>query len=288
MIKSLSGIVAAVAFLCCCSQAEAGEDAGGTVKLMGDRPGAQGPEWVLYEDMPEEGEIVSFNQAGDGDGAFEICQSEDGAVGSVAEGQGGTVCDTKDGAKDSFYVLRIPDQDDQGGVDEDEGETGGLARKLQKKGQDHRSGEGVAAGFISHDFHLTMDERMEIQEALEATEAWQRFLEEGAQMGAGRQGVFYRTGNESRGSYLESVAMNAVRRCTRDPNFDGDCYDLDLELSRWGGHDDESREFGKAVEVETWRKHAFESAGYRGHVPRSQHKPSSGGSGGGAQGGTVK
>ena len=152
MIKSCSGIVAALAFLFCCSQA--GARGALDTKLMADRPGAQGPEWVLYEDMPEEGEIVSFNQAGDGDGAFEICQSEDGAVGSVAEGQGGTVCDTKDGAKDSFYVLRVPDQDDQGGVDEDEGETGGLARKLQKKGQDHRSGEGVAAGFISHDFHL--------------------------------------------------------------------------------------------------------------------------------------
>ena len=76
---------------------------------MADRPVAQGPGWVLYEDMPDDGEIVSFNQAGDGDGAFEICQSEDGAVGSVAEMQGGTVCDTKDGAKDSFYLLRVPD-----------------------------------------------------------------------------------------------------------------------------------------------------------------------------------
>ena len=110
MIKSLSGIVAAVAFLCCCSQAEAWD--GSSSKLMADRPEGQGPEWVLYEDMPEDGEIASFNQARDGDGAFEICQSEDGAVGSVAEGQGGTICDTKDGAKDSFYVLREPDRED--------------------------------------------------------------------------------------------------------------------------------------------------------------------------------
>jgi hypothetical protein len=51
MIKSCSGIVAALAFLYCCSQAEAGDRNG--VKLMADRPGAQGPEWVLYEDMPE-------------------------------------------------------------------------------------------------------------------------------------------------------------------------------------------------------------------------------------------
>ena len=32
---------------------------------MADRPESQGPEWVLYEDLPEDGEIVSFNQAGD-------------------------------------------------------------------------------------------------------------------------------------------------------------------------------------------------------------------------------
>ena len=63
MIKSCSGIVAALAVLCCCSQAEAAD--GSSSKLMADRPGAQGPEWVLYEELPEDGEIVSFNQAGD-------------------------------------------------------------------------------------------------------------------------------------------------------------------------------------------------------------------------------
>ena len=64
MIKSCSGIVDALAFLCCCSQAEA--DGGNFQgKLMADRPGSQGPEWVLYEELPEDGEIVSFNQAGD-------------------------------------------------------------------------------------------------------------------------------------------------------------------------------------------------------------------------------
>ena len=178
MIKSLSGIVAAVALLCCCSQAEAGEDAGGTVKLMGDRPGAQGPEWVLYEELPEDGEIVSFNQAGDGDGAFEICQSEDGAVGSIAEMQGGTVCDTKDGAKDSFYVLRVPDQDDQEDAEEDEDEVGGLALKLQKKVRNHQSEESVETGMMP-DFDWSEEEQIEIQEALEATDAWQRHLDEG-------------------------------------------------------------------------------------------------------------
>ena len=183
MIKSCSGIVAALAFLCCCSQAEARTELG--TKLMGDRPGAQGPEWVLYEELPEDGEIVSFNQAGDGDGAFEICQSEDGAVGSIAEMQGGTVCDTKDGAKDSFYVLRVPDQDDQEDVEEDEGETGGLALKLQKKVRDKISGDGLGSGFggpngggLLPDFDWTEDEKEEIREALEDTDAWNRFIEE--------------------------------------------------------------------------------------------------------------
>ena len=152
---------------------------------MADRPESQGPEWVLYEDLPEDGEIVSFNQAGDSEGAFEICQSEDGAVGTIAERQGGTVCDTKDGAKDSFYVLRVPDQDDQEDVEEDEGETGGLAKKLQKKVRDKISGDGLGSGFggpngggLLPDFDWTEDEKEEIREALEDTDAWSRFIEE--------------------------------------------------------------------------------------------------------------
>ncbi len=186
MIKSCSGLVAALAFLYCCSQAEAAD--GSSSKLMADRPGAQGPEWVLYEELPEDGEIVSFNQAGDGDGAFEICQSEDGAVGSVAEMQGGTICDTKDGAKDSFYVLRVPDQED---VEEDEGVVGGLAKKLQKKVRDHHSEESVGTGMMP-DFDWSEEELNEIQEALEATDAWQRYLDEGPEtqgVGAGGSGA---------------------------------------------------------------------------------------------------
>ena len=69
MIKSCSGIVAAVAVMCCCSQAEAGD--GTSAKLMADRPGAQGPEWVLYEELPEDGEIASFTNAAGED--WEIC-----------------------------------------------------------------------------------------------------------------------------------------------------------------------------------------------------------------------
>jgi len=41
--------------------------------------------------------------------------------------QGGPVCETKDGPKDNFYVLRVPDQEDQDDVEENDGETGALA-----------------------------------------------------------------------------------------------------------------------------------------------------------------
>ena len=136
----------------------------------------------MYEELPEDGEIVSFNEAGDGDGAFEICQSEDGAVGSIAQRQGGTVCDTKDGAKDSFYVLRVPDQDDQEEVEEDKGETGGLSKKLQKKVRDHQSEKSVGTGMLpDFDWDEAEQEEMSdaIREALEATDAWQRYLDEG-------------------------------------------------------------------------------------------------------------
>jgi len=204
MIKSCSGIVAAVAFLCCCSQAEARDELG--TKLMGDRPGTQGPEWVLYEDMPEDGEIVSFNQAGDGDGAFEICQSEDGAVGSVAEGQGGTLCDTKDGAKDNFYVLRVPDQDDQGGVDEDEGETGGIAGKLQKKVRDHHSEESVGTGMMP-DFDWSEEEKMEMMKALAETDAFQRFLQEAPPKQAVKKG-FISFGHDARSDVQLAPCMS--------------------------------------------------------------------------------
>ena len=67
---------------------------------MADLPKSQGPEWVLYEDMPEDGEIVSFDNAGDNEGAFEICQSEAGIVGALEESPYGAVCDTKDGAEE--------------------------------------------------------------------------------------------------------------------------------------------------------------------------------------------
>jgi hypothetical protein len=186
MIKSCSGIVAALAFLVCCSQVEADNGGAFAGKLMADRPGGQVPEWFLNDDLPKGGEIVSFNQAGDGDGAFEICQSQDGAVGTIAATtQGGAVCDTKDGAKDSFYVFGVPGQDDQEEVEEDEGEGGGLALKLQKKVRDTIYSDGLGSGFggphgggLLPDFDWTDEEVEEIREALEDTDAWTRFLDQ--------------------------------------------------------------------------------------------------------------
>jgi hypothetical protein len=126
--------------------------------------------------MPEDSEIVSFNQAGDGDGAFEICQSEDGAVGSIAEGQGGTVCRTASGAKDSFYVLRVPDQDDQEDVEDDEGEGGGLAAKWQKDLAQEQPEMGELPPFMQ--FEFTEEEKIEIGEAMAETDAMKRMTEE--------------------------------------------------------------------------------------------------------------
>ena len=167
MIKSCSGIVAALAFLCCCSQAEARNELG--TKLMGDRPGAQGPEWVLYEELPEDGEIVSFNQAGDGDGAFEICQSEDGAVGTVSKTGGHITCRTASGAKDSFYVLQLAEG-------ADDGEAGGLVAKFHEK---HGTGQpemGELPPFKQ--FEFTEEEKIEIGEAMAGTDAIKRMNDE--------------------------------------------------------------------------------------------------------------
>ena len=165
MIKSCSGIVAVLAVLFCCSQAEAAPPEGAA-----GSPEAQGAEWVLYEDLPDDGEIVSFNQAGDGDGAFEICQSEDGAVGSIAETtQGGLVCRTVSGAKDSFYVLQLAEG-------ADDGEAGGLAAKMQKKLGTEQAEVGELPPLLT--FEFTDEERKEIGEVLAETDAIKRMTEE--------------------------------------------------------------------------------------------------------------
>ena len=167
MLKSRCGIVAALAFLCCGSQSEAAD--GSSSKLMADLPKSQGPEWVLYEDMPEDGEIVSFDNAGDTEGAFEICQSEAGIVGTLEESPYGAVCDTKDGAEESFYVLRVRDQDDQ---EDEEQESAGFVIRMPVDAEEE---EGT--GMLS-DFDWTEEEKEEMAEALGATDAWQRFANE--------------------------------------------------------------------------------------------------------------
>ena len=173
MIKSCSGIFAALAVLFCCSQADAKAPTADFLKLMADRPGAQGPEWVLYEDLPEDGEIVSFNQAGDNDGAFEICQSEDGAVGTITETtQGGLVCRTASGAEESFYVLQLAE-----GV-EDDGEAGGLAAKFHKKHGTGHDEESSANHFRFMLFDWNEEELKEIIVALGETDAAKRMIEE--------------------------------------------------------------------------------------------------------------
>jgi hypothetical protein len=175
LIKSCSGIVAALAVLCCCSQAEGAQGGANLQTREAYRDaaaGAQGPEWVLYEDMPEDGEIVSFNQAGDGDGAFEICQSEDGAVGSTEETQGGLVCRTASGAEESFYVLRMPLAEG----DAHDVPRRGLADKFHEK---HGTGQpemGALPPLLT--FEWTKEEKLEIQEAMAGTDAFQRFEEE--------------------------------------------------------------------------------------------------------------
>jgi hypothetical protein len=188
LFKPRYGIVAALAVLCCCSPSQAGD--GTSAKLMADSPGSQGPEWVSYQELPEDGEIVSFNKAGDSDEAFELCQSEGGGLGSVRESQGGAVCDTKKGPMDSFYVLHVGDQAAEG-VDEGEAKLSGLALKLHNELAKHNYEESVGGEGILPDFDWTKQEQSQltaaIREGLEATDAWQRYLKDVPE--DGRQGI---------------------------------------------------------------------------------------------------
>ena len=79
-------------------------------------------------------------------------------------------------------MMHLGDQDDQEAVEEDEGETGGFAKKLQKKVRDHQSEKSVGTGMLpDFDWDEAEQEEMSdaIREALEATDAWQRYLDEG-------------------------------------------------------------------------------------------------------------
>ena len=201
MIKSCSGIVAALAVMYCFSQSEAKDGLTGGLKLRADLIGYQGPEWILYEDLPEDGEIVSLNKAGDSDEVFEICQSEGGEVGTVTESQGGAVCATQKGPMDSFYVLHVGNRAADG-VDEgegDEGKVGGLAGNLKKRVQDRNYEDwDVGADSMMPKFDWTEQEQSElkdaIREALEATGAWQRYLEEAEEHSGELRKAYGKTG----------------------------------------------------------------------------------------------
>ena len=190
MRKLLSGIIAAVVALGGWSESEAFEEMGGSVKLWVGGPG-HSENWVLYEDLPEDAGLLSINSVADEDQPLLICQSEDGVIGTVSEGQGGAVCDTRDGEEDTFYVLIMgpPVDEDYEDVDEDyedeEESGGGIADALRKK-QSKRMRESHGGGAMLPDFDWTEEEREEMAEALEATDAWQRFVEEGD---GGRRGA---------------------------------------------------------------------------------------------------
>ena len=194
MRKLLSGIIAAVVALGGWSESEAGEDAGGSVKLWVGGPG-HSENWVLYEDLPEDAGLLSINSVADEDQPLLICQSEDGVVGTVSESHSGAVCDTRDGEEDTFYVLIMgpPVDENYEDVDEDyedEEESGGIADALRKK-QSKRMRESHGGGGMLPDFDWTEEEKEEMAEALEATDAWQRFVEEGD---GGRRGVIQLSG----------------------------------------------------------------------------------------------
>ena len=184
MRKLLSGIIAAVVALGGWSESEAAD--GSSSKLMGDRGPGHSENWVLYEDLPEDAGLLSINSVADEDQPLLICQSEDGVIGNVSEStQGSAACVTREGVEDTFYVLTLgqPAGEDYEAVDEDyedEEESGGIADALRKK-QSKRMREKQGGGGMLPDFDWTEEEREEMAEALEATDAWQRFVEEGSE-----------------------------------------------------------------------------------------------------------
>ncbi len=61
MRKLLSGIIAAVVALGGWSESEAGEAAGQEVKLWSGGGPGHSENWGLYEDLPEDAELLSIN-----------------------------------------------------------------------------------------------------------------------------------------------------------------------------------------------------------------------------------
>ena len=181
MRKLLSGIIAAVVALGGWSESEAAD--GSSSKLMGDRGPGHSENWVLYEDLPEDAGLLSINGVENADEPLLICQSEDGVLGTVSEGQDSAVCETREGEEDTFYVLIIgPPVDDDYEAEE---ESGGIPDALRKKPTKEDIMNDGAVGMMP-DFNWTEEEKEEIAEALAVTDAWQRFVEEGD---AGRQGA---------------------------------------------------------------------------------------------------
>ena len=131
----------------------------------------------MYEDLPEDAGFLSINSVADEDQPLLICQSEDGVIGTVSEGQGGAVCDTREGEEDTFYVLIMGPPVDEDYEDEEES-GGGIADALRKK-RSKKSMQSDGGGGILPAFDWTEEEKEEMAEALEATDAWQRFVEEG-------------------------------------------------------------------------------------------------------------
>ena len=105
---------------------------------------------------------MSFNQAGDSGGAFEICQSENGSVGSLEETQGGVVWDTQEGAKESFYVL-VDQQSSFSPSEDSNDEDAGIDLS-----------DSITQGF---DYEFSDEDVDEMYEALATTNAWQNTLE---------------------------------------------------------------------------------------------------------------
>ncbi len=89
---------------------------------------------------------------------------------------------TRRGRRHLYVLIMGPPVDEDY---EDEEESGGIADALRKK-QSKRMRESHGGGGMLPDFDWTEEEKEEMAEALEATDAWQRFVEEGD---GGRRGV---------------------------------------------------------------------------------------------------
>jgi len=187
VIKKRYGIVVAVVVAVCMAGSANAKRGCAMVAVNGELHFAaqsQAPEWVLYDHLSDDGEIISFNKAGDDDEAFELCQSEGGDVGSVQHNtQGGAFCDTQKGAMDTFYVLHHYVPRPYGAVREREGDNEDLyvvdyfAPVSQGVVSEHLYYSVLAEVGMLPDYDWTEQEKRElaasIRISLEGTGAWQ-------------------------------------------------------------------------------------------------------------------